>query len=1464
MTETPPISRHSENRQETEMPGLYFEITADNKGFIRRATETRSAIAQTVSVAKSSGHDLDGMFTHMEGGLKRLAAAGAAAFTMTKAAQFSRDCINVRAEIQSLEISFETLLQNKDKARDMLGDIKQFAATTPMDMSSLAKGAQTMLGFNIEAEKVMPMLRAIGDISMGDAQKFSSLVLAFSQMSSTGRLMGQDLNQMINAGFNPLAEISEKTKKNISELKKEMEAGKISVQDVTGAFVSATSEGGKFHNMLQRQAEGLKGSFAYVRGSISDMMNGIGESLEGPVSKGVTLAGDLVKNYKTVGETIGVLVGMYGTYKTAVMVNAALDMSTIGRLRNLAKAKQLLTAVQSKLNATILMNPYGVAAAAVVGLTYAIYKLSTYQTDYQKSLKNLENSSKEYNSAIVKENQEIDILFNRLKSAKNGTEEWNKARNAVWSRYGSYLSSLGDEKTALNDVAAAYNLVRESAVKAAKARALDKYLKTEDESYAEDQADNYEEIKKIIEKEKGEKFTAVYEKDIRNIAEGRKKINKNFLALFDRMVIDDPEASTSRLDNKLGNAINKSLRRKALYDKAVAAGEDRYGIKRSELIPKNTDSSENADKSSREYWENEVKRRTEAYDKILKSDKEASAKALASLKEAEKELARYNDYKAQSKDKNGPTSAQIESKQDSSHHKILDLMKQQAEERLMLQQEYEMELWQNRINLMEEGEAKVLEQMKLDQAKEKYSLEERKKQAIQAEIQRQKAIFDAQEDQKATGNKKYARKVFNTDIEDSGNTDIDFRQIDLIEKRYARLYEDLEAMQKNSLENRLKEAGEALNSFLAEYGTYEQKRKAIDAQYDKQIKEAPTHGDRLKAVARKRKADADLDFQEWQENGGMGLAFGNLQNLSREMVDQLISDMERYRSKVISTFDPEKIKTYEEALDNLRNARIDIDYDGVDISGGLREAISLSQQFADKQIQIAELERQRKDIQTELGSLLSAVMTPGAGELVTSVTGLNGESLETGIQPVNEETVRLIDELRVKLVSVDGSLKAANNDSQNLEKRLSSVGKLKFKDFDKIAGQVQNVAGKASKLASVFDDDVADAIGEGAEKFGEMYDAIKDITSGFQTLVRNSGKTITDVVQASGQAVTKVSESAATSMKTIESASAILAIIAAAIQLATIVASLVDPDKKHEKNIEALQDRIDALQMSYARLERTTEKLYSADREESLRRQVDLLQKQRVAVAQQLIEEKEKNKQDKEAVKNYQERLQELDFEIEDIKAKAEDAIFGDDIKSHIENFSENYADAWEGGEDRAMSARDTVTEMMRNMVKESIKAATQGSAAMEQIRNSLTEFYVDGVLDKAEQDYIYGIADRLQKELDEQFAWANSLMTGDKFSQEASSRGFSSMSQDDGKELNGRFAALQESNERISQSVITMAGDLSAISSNVISIINVCQDIVNVHILNTGHLEEIAKNSRALAVMKETLENIERRVRNI
>ena len=141
------------------------------------------------------------------------------------------EIIRVRGEFQSMQTAIETMV-GKDMAGQLIPQIKELAKISPLTMSDMVGAEKMMLGFNIQAEDTIKYLKAISDISMGESSKFNSLTLAFSQMSAAGKLMGQDLNQMINAGFNPLQIISEKTGKSIATLKDEMSKGAVSAMQL--------------------------------------------------------------------------------------------------------------------------------------------------------------------------------------------------------------------------------------------------------------------------------------------------------------------------------------------------------------------------------------------------------------------------------------------------------------------------------------------------------------------------------------------------------------------------------------------------------------------------------------------------------------------------------------------------------------------------------------------------------------------------------------------------------------------------------------------------------------------------------------------------------------------------------------------------------------------------------------------------------------------------------------------------------------------------------------------------------------------------------------------------------------------------------------------------------------------------------------------------------------------------------
>ena len=204
--------------------------------------------------------------------------------------QFGEAAIEARSRIEQLEVSFSTLLGSQAQANALLQEIREYGTVTPYDTEGLAQAASLMLSYGMATNKVMPTLRMLGDISMGDKEKLQSLTLAFSQMSASGRVCKEDLNQMVNAGFNPLQIIAEQTGKSIGELNDEVSAGKISVNQIEQAFISATSEGGKFHGMVDNMSNTLSGKIAQMSDGWDNLKASIGGLSSPAVLKAIEIA----------------------------------------------------------------------------------------------------------------------------------------------------------------------------------------------------------------------------------------------------------------------------------------------------------------------------------------------------------------------------------------------------------------------------------------------------------------------------------------------------------------------------------------------------------------------------------------------------------------------------------------------------------------------------------------------------------------------------------------------------------------------------------------------------------------------------------------------------------------------------------------------------------------------------------------------------------------------------------------------------------------------------------------------------------------------------------------------------------------------------------------------------------------------------------------------------------------------
>lgn len=247
---------------------------------------------------------------------------------------FIEDSLKLSIQVEQASARFEVLTGSVNNAQILMRQLRQEAAKSPITFVGMQDAAATLLQFNVRASQVMPTIQMLSAVAGGNEERFKSLALAYGQMQSAGRLMGQDLLQMINAGFNPLQEISRKTGESMIDLKKRMEDGAISSQEVAEAFLSATSEGGRFAGMADRLANTTGGRLAIAMSKLQEVMTKLGDIL-GPVvielldgfEKGEGAAYQMLKAVEFLSNGMRMLIALYKDAATSISAFASGDFS---------------------------------------------------------------------------------------------------------------------------------------------------------------------------------------------------------------------------------------------------------------------------------------------------------------------------------------------------------------------------------------------------------------------------------------------------------------------------------------------------------------------------------------------------------------------------------------------------------------------------------------------------------------------------------------------------------------------------------------------------------------------------------------------------------------------------------------------------------------------------------------------------------------------------------------------------------------------------------------------------------------------------------------------------------------------------------------------------------------------------------------------------------------------------------
>lgn len=760
--------------------------------------------------------------------------------------------VRVRGEFQSMQTAIETMV-GKDMTDSLMSQLKEMAKISPLTLTDMVDAEKMMLGFNIQAEDTVRYLQALSDISMGDSVKFKSLTLAFSQMSAAGKLMGQDLNQMINAGFNPLQIIAEKTGKSISTLKDEMSKGAVSAEMVQQAFIDATSAGGKFYQMSENASKTINGQLSMMQDALDNAFNEMGQASEGVIMEGIQLTTTLIQNYETVGKVLVGLVATYGTYRTAVMLaTAATSKHTIAEIA-LTNARVLARKAQMALNAAMLTNPYVAVATAVAGLvatmwafhdsTTASEKAQQKFNEEQKNFANLEEERKKKIEELIRVIQdETETEFSKIKAYEE-LQRYSPALSSAYTREQLAVLNLAEANKELNkerDKNSYENILKNIQQWEEKIKSLNASLKNAGQG-APLIASQIESAKANLNKWKS--ALSEYNRLKKETEENSKPVEVKLM-----------EARSNREQiireyNIARQILQEEQEKIKNFPFATIPIDVQIRFNNAQAALKGIDGTisglESQREASEKTYQQAYKEAKAVYEAKLKAVEDAKKGTESAYKKAVEELeAAEKSYKSL-----GGVTGDTLAKQENNAKKNAERQKKEqqqlAEELLQLRRTNQ----QEEINLMEEGSEKKRRQIELDYQKE----------------------IDAYNRAKAKYGETDEVKQMKTNTEN---------------KRKQSLYSlDLDQLQSEK---------DALNSYLQEYGTFQQRKYAIAQEYADKIAKAQTNAEKIRLGKERDSKLSGIESNALKANIDWVTVFGEFGGMFSNMIKPALEDARKY------------------------------------------------------------------------------------------------------------------------------------------------------------------------------------------------------------------------------------------------------------------------------------------------------------------------------------------------------------------------------------------------------------------------------------------------------------------------------------------------------------------------------------------------------------------------------------------
>ena len=444
------------------MASIKFDITGDNSSVLKAFRGVQDGVSQTARVVEQQGQSIENVFNR----IKSVASVAFAGFT---AKEIISTLGTVRGEFQQFEIAFETMLGSGQKAKGMISDLANLAATTPFDMKGVVNGAKQLLAYGFAANEITDTMRRLGDVSAGLGLNLQDLTWLYGTTMVQGRLFTRDLMQFTGRGIPLTEELAKQfgvTKDKVSEL---VTAGKVGFPEVKKAIESLTNEGGKFGGLMEKQSHSITGQISNIQDTIEMAINDLGTQTEGLMNDALDITSKVIDHWKEIGEVILAAASAIGLYKAMAVSVAAFDTATTnaGYAAELSALESLLPmkeeAKKTDLEEAVAKGQLSAAQAELV---------ASKREEVAAYVAELQAQAKAKADAATAAAEEVKALENKLAMQDNEVQSLQDAYDALQSYTDGQKVETAEIKlnTAVNErntIAKQLQTARETAATAA-------------------------------------------------------------------------------------------------------------------------------------------------------------------------------------------------------------------------------------------------------------------------------------------------------------------------------------------------------------------------------------------------------------------------------------------------------------------------------------------------------------------------------------------------------------------------------------------------------------------------------------------------------------------------------------------------------------------------------------------------------------------------------------------------------------------------------------------------------------------------------------------------------------------------------------------------------------------------------------------------------------------------------------